>query len=150
MTVLPNENSHRPLPMSDDTTTDMINNSQTPDAITNCLLQRDHGDEVILCLDEDTEIPVSIVRSLYLPDSVRDGVAGGSLRYPVRTTDRTVERLGLPSPEGLISAEQPHGSWNRPRLGVYDLVTRNGGDGNEYDDYGDLRRSYEITAIDVR
>lgn len=133
------------LPMIDDTATNTTE-EQTTNNLTDHLLDPD--EEISLRLDDGAEIRVSIVRSLHLPDSVRDGIDGGSLRHTVRTTEQAAEHLDLPSREGLISAEEPDvGSWNRPRIGFYDLVTKTDDDGNAYDDYGDLQRTHEITDI---
>lgn len=134
--------------MTEITETNTTDGEQTANRVTQYLLDVENGDELSLVLTDDTEIDVSVVRSLYLPDSVQDNTAGGSLRYAVRTTDRAVNRLDLPSQEGLISTEEPEiGSWNRPRLGFYDLVAKIDDDGNEHDDYGKQQRSYEIAGI---
>lgn len=134
--------------MTDVTETNTADGEQTANNVTQHLLDRGDNDEISLLLADNEELSVSVVRSLYLPDSVRNGVEGGSLRYAVRATDRAADRLDLPSQEGLISAEQPEtGSWNRPQLGFYDLVSKTDDAGNEYDDYGELLRTYEIAAI---
>lgn len=133
--------------MTDDTATNTTEEQTTNDPMDH-LLDRDDGEEISLLLDDGAEIRVSVVRSLHLPDSVRDGVEGGSLRHTVQATEQAAERLDLPSREGLISAEEPEsGSWNRPHIGFYDLVTKTDDDGNAYDDYGDLQRTHEITDI---
>lgn len=134
--------------MTEITETNTTDGEQTANHVAQHLLDVEDGDEVSLVLTDDTEIDVSVVRSLYLPDSVQDNTEGGSLRYAVRTTDRAANRLDLPSQEGLISTEEPEiGSWNCPRLRFYDLVTKIDDAGNEHDDYGKQQRTYEIAGI---
>lgn len=134
--------------MTDVTETDTTDGEQTANDVTQQLLDTKDGDEISLRLADETEIRVSVVRALSLPDSVQESIEGGSLRHAVRTTERAVKRLDLPSREGLISAEEPEtGSWNRPRLGFYDLVTKTDDDGNEHDDYGEQQQIYEIARI---
>jgi hypothetical protein len=130
-----------------DTETTTADDGQPANELVARLRESETDDELSLRLDDGTEIGVSIVRSLYLPDSVREGVAGGSLRHAVRTSEQAVERLGLPSREGLIAAEETESaSWTRPRIDFYDLVTETD-DGEAHDDYGDVQRSDEIAGI---
>lgn len=133
--------------MTDDTEIDTPTDEPAND-LAGRLRDSEEDDEITLHLDDGTEVTVSVVRSLYLPSSVREGIAGGSLRHAVRTDEETAERLGLPSREGLIAAEElERDAWNRPRISFYDLVVQTDDEGNEYDDYGQLRRTNEIARL---
>lgn len=135
--------------MSDDVTDAVTVAEQPPNEIAEHLLDADDGEEIALRVDGGMELVVSVTRSLHLRRSVRDGVDGGSLRYAVEANDGVAERLDLPSPAGLIAAQEVEtGSWNRSRIGFYELVTRTDDDGDEFRDYGEQVRSYEITAVD--
>jgi hypothetical protein len=132
--------------MTDDTETDTTD-EQSPDQLAGWLRDIDN-DEITLRLDDGTEADVSVVRSLYLPHSVNTDIGGGSLRHAVRTSEDTAERLGLPSRRGLIAAEErDRGSWTRPRISFYDLVTAIDEAGDEYDDCGAVERTEGIAAI---
>lgn len=66
----------------------------------------------------------------------------------MRTSEDTAERLGLPSRRGLIAAEErDRGSWTRPRIDFYDLVTAIDEAGDEYDDCGAVERTEGIAAV---
>lgn len=113
---------------------------QSPDEIVDRLLRKTDDDELVLYLDGETELPVSIRRPLHLPSSVQKGVEGGSIRYSVLANDETVEELELPAREGVIAAEELEpGSWTRSRLEFHDQHAE--------DEFGDLERSDEVVAV---
>ncbi|WP_293033631.1 hypothetical protein [Natronococcus sp.] len=113
---------------------------QSPDEIVDHLLRRTDDDELVLYLDEETELPVSIRRPLHLPSSVQGGVEGGSIRYSVLADDQAVEELELPAREGVIAAEELEpDSWTRSRIEFHDQHAE--------DEFGDLERSDEVVAV---
>lgn len=137
--------------MTDDTESDTQTDEQTANDLAGRLRDSETDDELTLRLDDSTELGVSIVRSLFLPSSVREDVAGGSLRHAVRTDEETAERLGLPSRGGLIAAEElERDAWNRPQISFYNLVRKTDDEGEEFDDYGDVGRTDEIAAVSGR
>lgn len=122
-------------------------NTQPPNEIAEQLLEKQTGDELVLHVDEGTELSASVVRPLHLPSSVQDGVDGASLRYAVEADEQAAEELGLSGREGVIAAEEVEsGSWNRSRVQFYEVVSDDGGD--DRDEFGDLEQSLEIVAID--
>ncbi|WP_306057095.1 hypothetical protein [Natronococcus wangiae] len=121
---------------------------QDPNEIAEQLLKKTDGDEVVLYVDDETELSASIIRPLHLPRSANDDVEGGSLRYAVAASERTVDRFDLPGREGVIAAEEIEaGSWNRSRIEFYDVVAGED-DGNEPTEFGDLERSHDLVAVD--
>lgn len=134
-----------------DVEADPTSEEQPANDVTEALLDREEGEELSLSLADGTEIRVSVVRAMYLPDSSHDAIGGGSLRHAVRASEEAADRLDLPSREGLVAAEEHDpGAWCRPRLEFYDLVTVTDDDGEEYDDYGGVQRTHEITAATAR
>lgn len=118
----------------------MTAEKQSPDEIADRLLERTDDDELVLHLEDGTELPVSIRRPLYLPSSVQEGVEGGSVRYSVLADEEAVERLELPAREGVIAAEELEAdSWTRSRVEFHERV--------DDDEFGDLERSEELRAV---
>lgn len=126
----------------------MIVESQDPNEIAAELRDTVDGDDLVLHLEDDTEVQVSVRRPLYLPSSVHDEVDGGSLRYTIEADEQAVERLDLPGREGLIAAEEVEdGSWNRSRVEFHEVVSEPD-DEDDDREFGDLAMSREIKAID--
>jgi hypothetical protein len=118
----------------------MTIDKQNPDEIADRLLRKTDDDEIVLHLEDETEVPVSIRRPLHLPSSVQGGVEGGSLRYSVLADEDAVERLELPGREGVVAAEELEaGSWNRSRLEFHEQF--------DEDEFGELERSDELRAV---
>ena len=124
----------------------MTENTQDPNEIAAELLDTIDGDDVVLYLDDGTELPVSVRRPLHLPSSVDDDVEGGSLRYSVEADEDALERLDLPDREGLIAAEEVEdGSWTRSRV-EFREVTESDDDQKEF---GDVAMSREVEAVEA-
>ena len=124
----------------------MTPDSQDPDEIAEELLDKQDGEEVVLHLDDGTELPVSVRRPLHLPSSVDDDVDGGSLRYAVEADDDAVNRLDLPDPEGLVAAEEVDGdSWNRSRVEFREVEQSD----DDTKEFGAVAMAREIEAVDV-
>lgn len=118
---------------------------QDPNEIADELLEKIDDDDLVLYLDDDTALPVSIRRPLHLPSSVHEGVEGGSLRYAVEARADAADRLNLPAREGLIAAEEvEEGTWNRSRIEFHEAT----GD-DDAEAFGDLALSREIRAVDA-
>lgn len=113
---------------------------QSPDEIVDRLLRKTDDDELVVYLDDETELPVSIRRPLHLPSSVQEGVEGGSVRYSVLADEDAVEQLDLPAREGVIAAEELEaGSWSRSRLEFHEQF--------DEDEFGELERSEDVLAV---
>lgn len=125
----------------------MTHDSQDPNEIAEELLDKIDGDELVLYLDDDTELPVSIRRPLHLPKSVNENVEGGSLRYAVEANEEAIEQFDLPDREGMIAGEEvDDGSWNRSRVEFREVVSDDGDDAKEF---GELTWSRDIKAVDA-
>ena len=124
----------------------MTSDTQDPDEIAEELLDKIDGDELVLHLDDGTELPVSVRRPLHLPSSVDDDVAGGSLRYAVEADEEAVDQLDLPDREGLIAAEEVDGgSWTRSRVEFREVEASD----DDTKEFGDVTMAREIEAVEA-
>ena len=124
----------------------MTSDTQDPNEIAEELLETIDGDELVLYLDDGTELPVSVRRPLHLPSSVDDDVDGGSLRYAVEADEEAVERFDLPDREGLIAAEEVgDGSWTRSRVEFRELEDSD----DDTKEFGDVTVARDIEAVEA-